>query len=69
MSILPSIADVSTLTRLEWRGHWLTPSEYAAVANRSPRTIYHWCQRGIFDDFHIPFFRDKRGRWWIKHIP
>lgn len=69
MSVTPTIADCSTLTRLDWKNHWLTINEYARVANRHVRTVRYWCETGTLRAFNIPHFRDRRGKWWIQNIP
>jgi len=66
---LPAVADPSTLLRMEWRNHWLTPAEYARQLHRPERTVRWWCSSGLLADVGIPHFRDRRGRHWIKYIP
>lgn len=53
----------------EPRDQWLSTEEYAKLKGRSLRTVQYWCEKGVLRDFNIPFYRDGRGRWWIKHIP
>lgn len=67
-SPLPTIADASTLLRLEWRNHWLTPAEYARAVGRSINTVYSWHRTGRLRAFSIPHRRDRHGRLWIQNI-
>jgi len=67
-SILPAIADCSTLLRFEWRNHWLTPAEYARAVHRPLNTVYMWHRTGRLSAFSIPHMRDRRGRLWIQNI-
>lgn len=55
--------------RLDWTGHYLSPEEYARIVERPARTVRRWCLTGYLIDFNVPYFRDGRGRYWIKLTP
>ena len=59
----------ATPPRLDWTGHYLSTSEYARVIERPWSTVRRWCVNGYLRDFNVPYFRDARGRYWIKLTP
>ncbi len=63
-----SAIDYTALLRFDWRNHWLTTAEYARHISRPQRTVQKWLEHGTLAEFHVPSYRDRRGRWWIKNV-
>ena len=40
--------------------------KYADLISRPSRTVYRWLYNGTLREFHVPFHRDERGKWWIQ---
>ena len=58
-------ADVAELTKRvpDTRRVWLEPGEFAALVNRSTKTISNWRQEGKFRDTSIRRY----GKGWLFH--
>jgi len=46
----------------EWRNHWLSVPEFAAVMNRREQTVYKWLRTGTLAEFNIPVCQFRNGR-------
>ena len=56
-----------------WRGHWLTVTEFARMMGREPRTGYNWVRNGTLAEFGVPVYQFRcgglhSGRVFIKNI-
>ena len=54
--------------RIDWTGHWLTPTEYARVVGRPVHTVWRWCRTGVLEDFNVPVYK-LSDHYWIKLTP
>jgi hypothetical protein len=45
-----------------WRGHWLSVSEFAFAMDRHEQTVYKWLRNGTLADFGVPVVQFRRGQ-------
>lgn len=46
----------------DWRGHWLTVTEFSRMMGRRPSTVYEWVGDGVLAEFGIPVWQYQCGR-------
>jgi hypothetical protein len=46
----------------EWKKHWLSVPEFAALMHRHEQTVYWWLRKGTLVDFGIPTYQFRGGR-------
>ncbi len=58
----PVASSARSVPPYNWRGHWLTVTEFARMMGREPRTVAWWVETGILADFGIPVCQFRHGK-------